>query len=90
MSAADKQRLDAWQSLLRQTETKVVSASCNANNATALGLTAQTVQMAGGRDTATAFQAGGDLMLNLIALTMMCDANRVIIMQWPASAASST
>lgn len=86
MSAADKQRLDAWQSLLRQTEQKVVSASCNATNATALGITAQTVQAAGGRDTATAFQMGGDMMLNLIALTMMCDANRVIIMQWPGFA----
>jgi hypothetical protein len=26
---------------------------------------------------------GGDMMINLIALTMMCDANRVIILQWP-------
>jgi hypothetical protein len=86
MSAADKQRVDAWQSLLRQTEQKVVSASCNANNATALGITAQTVQSAGGRDSATAFQMGGDMMINLIALTMMCDANRMIIMQWPGFA----
>ncbi len=23
------------------------------------------------------------MMINLIALTMMCDANRVIILQWP-------
>ena len=32
---------------------------------------------------ATAFTKGGDMMINLIALTMMCDANRVIILQWP-------
>ena len=25
----------------------------------------------------------GDLMINLIALTMMCDANRMILLQWP-------
>jgi hypothetical protein len=30
-----------------------------------------------------AFTVGGDMMINLIALTMMCDANRVIVMQWP-------
>ena len=36
-----------------------------------------------GFDTATAFTKGGDMMLKLIALTMMCDSNRVILMQWP-------
>ena len=35
------------------------------------------------RDTATAFTKGGDMMINLLALTMMCDANRVMILQWP-------
>ena len=28
------------------------------------------------RDTATAFTEGGDMMINLLALTMMCDADR--------------
>lgn len=83
MSTADKKKCDDWLSLLRQTETKIVSAACNANNATALGITDATIKAAGGRDTATAFTMGGDLMINLIALTMMCDANRTIILQWP-------
>lgn len=84
MSNADKRRLDDWQSLLRQTETKVVSAACNASNAAALGITDTALNGLGrGNDTAASFTKGGDLMLSLIALTMMCDANRVIVMQWP-------
>ena len=84
MSSADKAKLDDWQALLRQTEMKVVvTAACNAGTATALGITDATVKAAGGRDIATAFTKGGDMMINLIALTMMCDANRVIILQWP-------
>jgi hypothetical protein len=83
MSVADKKKCDDWAALLRQTETKIVSAACNASNATALGITDATIKAAGGRDTGTAFTMGGDMMINLIALTMMCDANRVIILQWP-------
>jgi hypothetical protein len=84
MSMSDQQKLSDWQALLRQTETKVVvTAACNQGNATNLGITDATIKAAGARDTATAFTTGGDMMINLIALTMMCDANRVIIMQWP-------
>jgi hypothetical protein len=82
MSQADKLKLDAWQQLLRQVEIKVVSAACNANNATTLGLTTTTTG-ARQQGTAAQFTTGGDLMINLIALTMMCDANRMIILQWP-------
>jgi hypothetical protein len=83
MSKADKQSLANWKDLMRTTEVQVVSAACNATNATNLGITSTTVQAATARDTATAFKAGGDMMINLIALTMMCDANRMIILQWP-------
>jgi hypothetical protein len=83
MSSADQTKIDDWQSLLRQTEIKVVSAACNANNATALGITDATIKAAGGRDMATAFTLGGDMMIELMGLTMMCDANRVMILQWP-------
>jgi hypothetical protein len=69
--------------LLRQTEVKVVTAACNAESASALGITDASVKAAGGFDTTTAWTKGGDLMLSLIALTMMCDYNRVIVMQWP-------
>jgi hypothetical protein len=84
MSKADSQKLDAWQSLLRSAEIKIVSAACNKDNASAIGITDATVKSAGSaRDTASAFKVGGDMMMNLITLTMMCDANRVIILQWP-------
>ena len=86
MSAADKQSLNAWMALLRDTEKTVVSAACTAANATALGVDTTTVNGAAGRDAATAFTKGGDMMINLIALTMMCDANRVMILQWPGFA----
>jgi hypothetical protein len=36
-----------------------------------------------GGSSETAFTQGGDMMMKLIALTMMCDANRSIVMQWP-------
>ncbi len=83
MSMSDKKKVDDWLALLRQTEVKVVSAACNATNATALGITDATVKAAGARTAGTAFTLGGDMMINLIALTMMCDANRMIILQWP-------
>jgi hypothetical protein len=88
MSAADTKRIDDWLTLLRETERPIVSAACNAENATALGITDAAITAAagsgrGGVDTGTAFIQGGDMMIKLIALTMMCDANRVIILQWP-------
>jgi hypothetical protein len=96
MGTADKQRTQDWLDLLRDTEQRVVgSASCNADAATALGLDVDSATTStggggggfggggfgggGGGDQAT----NGDTMLNLIALTAMCDANRSIIMQWP-------
>lgn len=84
MSGADQKKIDDWQALLRQTEVKTVTAACNPENAAALGITDASIKALGTRvDTATAFTTGGDLMINLIALTMMCDANRVAILQWP-------
>jgi hypothetical protein len=81
MSQADTKKIDDWASLLRQTEVKIASAACNAETATALGLTEATTKTS--INQGAAFTTGGDLMLNLITLTMMCDTNRVIIMQWP-------
>ena len=37
----------------------------------------------GDANLATSFTLGGDLMLNLIALNMICDTNRVLMMVWP-------
>jgi len=84
MSQSDTKALADWKALMRDTETKIVTtAACNATNATALGITDAAITAANKRDTATAFTTTADMMLNLIALTMMCDANRMIIMQWP-------
>lgn len=86
MSKDDKDKIDAWESLLRETEIPVVTAACNAESATMLGITEEAVNAArGGRgfDMGTAFVQGGDMMIKLIALTMMCDANRSIVLQWP-------
>ena len=84
MSQSDTKALADWKALMRDTETKIVTtAACNATNATALGITDAAVSAANKRDTATAFTTTADMMLNLIALTMMCDANRVIVLQWP-------
>jgi hypothetical protein len=92
MSSADQQRLSDWLDLLRETEEQVqVTAACNAESAGVLGLTDDAFGSSGGGnggfggfvDTATAFTEHGDLMIKLIALTMMCDANRSILLQWP-------
>jgi hypothetical protein len=37
----------------------------------------------GDKNLATSFTLGGDMFLNLIALTMICDMNRVIMMLYP-------
>jgi len=88
MSANDQRRVSDWLELLRETEQQVVvSAQCTEEGAAGLGVTADAVSAASpggfGGSTETAFTQGGDMMIKLIALTMMCDANRSIIMQWP-------
>lgn len=84
LSQADQQRLQDWLDLLRETELRV-PLGCDAETAAALGLDEASVVDSSGDfvDTATAFTEHGDLMFKLIALTMMCDANRSIVMHWP-------
>lgn len=87
MSANDKRRTGDWLELLREVEQEVVvSAQCTAEGASSLGVTEATVKAVPSGFQATteaAFTQGGDMMMKLIALTMMCDANRSIVMQWP-------
>jgi hypothetical protein len=87
MSSADQKKIDDWLALLRATEEKVIPAACNAETATQLGLTAESVKAAGGGGRGgfggASMEAGGDIMLKLIALSMVCDTNRSIVMQWP-------
>jgi len=35
------------------------------------------------KNLATSFTAGGDMMMNLVALNMICDANRVLVLMYP-------
>jgi hypothetical protein len=85
MSMKDKQRLTDWKALMRSVETTIVptTKACNATSATNLGITDAALTAAGKRDTKTAYTLGIDMMINLIGLTMMCDANRMIILQMP-------
>jgi hypothetical protein len=103
MSTADRQRIDAWMALLRDTEAGVVSlatGSCSTGFATDLGVTDTSVADAGtgvsgtrsgsfvfgqqGSDALNqSFTVGGDMMLNLIALSAICDTNRSMGMVYP-------
>lgn len=86
MSGADHKKVDDWLALLRATEEKVVPAACTAETAAALGISADSVKEAGGGRGGfggASMTTGGDLMLKLIALSMICDTNRSIVMQWP-------
>jgi hypothetical protein len=87
MSSADHKKIDDWLALLRATEGTVIPAQCNAESAAQLGLTADSIKAAGGGGRGAgggaSLEAGGDVMLRLIALSMVCDTNRSIVMQWP-------
>lgn len=81
MSMSDQKKIDDWLDLLRSTENRIIPAACNQVSADGIGLTADSVPSGG-------FGGGvnhenAEVMLRLIALTMMCDNNRSIIMQWP-------
>lgn len=97
MSSADHKKVDDWLSLLRETEGRVIPAACTRDAATALGVTDAELTAAGygnggfpggggGGGSATAWTLGSEMMIRLIALTMMCDGNRSIILQWPGFA----
>lgn len=111
-SAADKQKVEAWLQLIRETERGMAAmgdtvgggtaatASCNSEFATSMGVTDADVAAAGtgvsgersgafvfAQQTTDAmrqsFTLGGDMMLNLIALSAICDMNRVMGMVYP-------
>ncbi len=83
MSQSDQQKIAQWLELLRETEL-AASNLCNLEQAMKLGITqAALEESSSSNDSATAFTLGGDMMLRLIALTLMCDANRSIVFQWP-------
>jgi hypothetical protein len=95
LSAADKALLDAWAELLRTTERTIVPGQCNADIAEALGITSAAITDAGGSEGGGGGGFGGGgfgggnvevqltkgmaMLQNLAALTMICDANRVLV-----------
>jgi hypothetical protein len=86
MSRSDQQKIEQWLELLRESELTAPSL-CSLEQATKLGITGEALEAsATPADLATAFTLGGDTMLRLIALTLMCDTNRSIVMQWPSFA----
>lgn len=82
LSGSDRRKLDAWLELLRETEIGL-PAACTTDTVAELGIDEAALAAAAGTDSATAFTLGGDMMLKLITLSMMCDQNRSIVLQWP-------
>jgi hypothetical protein len=83
MSASDQQKITQWLELLRETEL-TVPGLCDRGRAMELGITDAALEASSVKDLGTTFTLGGDMMMKLIALTLMCDQNRSIILQWPA------
>lgn len=81
MSSADHKKVDDWLDLLRSTETRIIPAACNQASADGIGLSEGSIP--GGQFGNGVTHENAEVMLRLIALTMMCDNNRSIIMQWP-------
>jgi hypothetical protein len=79
MSQSDQRRVDAWLALLRDTEQGLAAcapASVDLDPESLAG-------MAGTSSDADAFTVGADLMMQLMALTLLCDANRSLVMTFP-------
>lgn len=84
MSQRDRRKLDAWLELLRASEQGMTDVACSADAAAQLGIDGDTVAASSATDLTTAFTLGGDMMMKLMALSMMCDANRSLLFYWPA------
>jgi hypothetical protein len=114
MSARDRQRVEAWAALVRETEMGLTgmqgggdaTTSCTPAFAEMMGVNETTVAAAGQGVTGNrhlvetqiglddlvqdpsealkqSFTVGGDMMLKLIALSAICDMNRVMGMLYP-------
>lgn len=91
MSLSDRRKLEAWKELLDETVGVVTSAQCNEQNALRLDLTEDNLLTAEGTtsDRPTTKVQGSldvaDLFSNVAVLTALCDANRVIVLKYPAN-----
>ncbi|HTQ06621.1 MAG TPA: DUF1552 domain-containing protein [Polyangiaceae bacterium] len=93
MSQADKNKLEAWKALLHDTTPMVVSAACNPDTATSLGITSDDVDFVTaaplGQDvltsTVTGSLDGSDIYSNLAVLAAVCNSNPVIFLKYPGA-----
>ncbi len=92
MSGDDRQKLEAWKALLDETG-KTVSQSCSSELLTTLGLDASTIDayesMSSSDHVADKIGQtnlhGADLFSNIAVLSALCDAHRVILLQYPSN-----
>jgi len=85
MSSSDRKKLDAWADLLQQTGRTIVPAQCNADTASKLGLTAESVTALTTGSPLPDISKSGPVWMDLAVLSAICDMNRVIFMKMPAS-----
>jgi len=85
MSSADRHKLDAWADLLQQTGKAIVPAQCNADTASKLGLTAESVQALTSGSPLPDISKSAPVWMDLAVLTAICDMNRVIFLKMPAA-----
>jgi hypothetical protein len=99
MSRADQSRIQDWLDLLRDTEVGIngscstVRATELAITPETVARASSAGPFSGGvtpdeiarakQNLATSFTQGGDMMMNLMALSMLCDANRVHLLTYP-------
>jgi len=87
MSAADQQRVNAWLELVRDTEQGLAASAASACHQSAVGVDASLVEAASqSTQVADAFTLGGDTMMRLMALSLLCDTNRSLLFSYPGYA----
>jgi hypothetical protein len=80
MSSSDQKKLADWTELLHQTD-RAVAAQCNAETATKLGLTSESVMAP--QSQAADLPKIAALSIDIAVLNAICDANRVLLLKFP-------
>lgn len=84
MSQTDQKRISAWLDLVRDTEKGLTAAACNENT---VGVSAASAEVASqSSEVLDAFTLGGDTMIKLMALSLLCDSNRSLVFSYPGYA----